>query len=151
MFLSWVSCYMLTPLRLLKETGRFSNSPIFIVGIYSGVDKLGEGFGSSLKMAEYRVCNSPFYHSTLIIVVLAQAAEDALHRLYLTRTPSDLLQLPSSTFDPQGNIYKPGPVANYTPGVLGETEILYASSGRSGIIAPKRPSLEELAARKADA
>ena len=41
--------------RLLKETGRFSNSPIFVVGIYSGPDQLGEGFGSSLRMAEYRV------------------------------------------------------------------------------------------------
>jgi large subunit ribosomal protein L44 len=41
--------------RLLKETGRFSQSPIFVVGIYSGTDKLGEGFGSSLKMAEFRV------------------------------------------------------------------------------------------------
>ncbi|KAF8449024.1 ribonuclease III domain-containing protein [Boletus edulis BED1] len=118
--------------RLLKETGRFSNSPIFVVGIYSGADKLGEGFGSSLKMAEYR------------------AAEDSLHRLYLTRTPPDLLQLPSSTFDLQGNIYKSGPVADYTPGILGEAEILYASSGRSGIIAPKRPSIEVLAGRKAD-
>ena len=39
----------------MKETGRFSNSPIFVVGIYSGADKLGEGFGSSLKMAEFRV------------------------------------------------------------------------------------------------
>ncbi|KAG6381624.1 hypothetical protein JVT61DRAFT_223 [Boletus reticuloceps] len=118
--------------RLLKETGRFSNSPIFVVGIYSGADKLGEGFGSSLKMAEYR------------------AAEDSLHRLYLTRTPPDLLQLPSSTFDLQGSIYKSGPVADYTPGILGEAEILYASSGRSGIIAPKRPSIEVLAGRKAD-
>lgn len=61
-----------------------------------------------------------------------------------------MLQLPSSTFDPQGNIYKPGPVANYTPCALGEAEILYASSGRSGIVAPKRPSIEELATRKAD-
>lgn len=81
---------------------------------------------------------------------ILQAAEDSLHRLYLTRTPSDLLQLPSSTFDPQGNIYKSGPVVDYSPGVLGEAEILYASSGRSGIIAPKRPSIEELASRKAD-
>ncbi|KIJ20875.1 hypothetical protein PAXINDRAFT_165704 [Paxillus involutus ATCC 200175] len=116
--------------RLLKETGRFSNSPIFVVGIYSGADKLGEGFGSSLKMAEYR------------------AAEDALHRLYLTRTPSHLLQLPSSTFDPQGDIYKSGPAIDYTPGELGEAEVLYASSGRSGIVAPKRPTIVELEARK---
>ena len=41
--------------RLLKETGRMSNSPMFVVGIYTGEDKLGEGFGSSLRMAEYRV------------------------------------------------------------------------------------------------
>jgi len=41
--------------RLLRESGRASNSPIYVVGIFSGVDKLGEGFGSSLKMAEYRV------------------------------------------------------------------------------------------------
>lgn len=40
--------------RLLKETGRLSNRPIFIVGIFSGVVKLGEGYGSSLKMAEFK-------------------------------------------------------------------------------------------------
>ena len=39
----------------MRETVRLSNSPIFVVGIYSGADQLGEGFGSSLKMAEYRV------------------------------------------------------------------------------------------------
>jgi len=49
-------------LRLLSETGRFSNSPVFVVGIYSGTDKLGEGFGASLKMAEYRV--SPLFFFT---------------------------------------------------------------------------------------
>ena len=41
--------------RLLKETGRLSISPVFVVGIYSGGEKLGEGFGSSLKIAEFRV------------------------------------------------------------------------------------------------
>lgn len=46
--------------RLLKETGRLSNSPIFVVGIFSGADKLGEGFGSSLRMAEYRVWENNF-------------------------------------------------------------------------------------------
>jgi large subunit ribosomal protein L44 len=46
---------LFTHCRLLKETGRFSNSPIFVVGIYSGADQLGEGFGGSLKMAEFRV------------------------------------------------------------------------------------------------
>jgi large subunit ribosomal protein L44 len=117
--------------RLLKETGRYSNSPVFVVGIFSGQDKLGEGFGSSLKMAEYR------------------AAEDSLHRLYLTRTPDHLLQVPSSTFpSKQGSIYKTGLEAPYTPGVLGEAEIMYASSGRSNIVAPKRPTLEEIEAKR---
>lgn len=41
--------------RLLRETGRLSSTPIFVVGVFTGKDKLGEGFGSSLKMAEYRV------------------------------------------------------------------------------------------------
>jgi len=41
--------------RLLKETGRLSASSVFLVGIYSGMDKLGEGYGSSLEMAEERV------------------------------------------------------------------------------------------------
>lgn len=41
--------------RLLSETGRASSSPVFVVGVFSGKNKLGEGFGSSLKMAEFRV------------------------------------------------------------------------------------------------
>jgi large subunit ribosomal protein L44 len=49
------SLSLTVPNRLLKETGRFSNSPVFVVGIFSGADQLGEGFGSSLKMAEFRV------------------------------------------------------------------------------------------------
>lgn len=101
--------------RLLKETGRLSNSPIFVVGIYSGLDKLGEGFGSSLKMAEYR------------------AAEDALHRLYLTRQPPHLLQVPSSTFNASGmDIFGLPEEADYVPGAIGETEVLYGSAGKSG-------------------
>jgi large subunit ribosomal protein L44 len=49
--------------RLLRESGRASNSPIYVVGIFSGVDKLGEGFGSSLRMAEYRVSNIVIFYS----------------------------------------------------------------------------------------
>lgn len=41
--------------RLMKETGRLSASPIFIVGMYSGILKVGEGYGSSTKMAETKV------------------------------------------------------------------------------------------------
>lgn len=100
--------------RLLKETGRFSNSPVYVVGIFSGVDKLGEGFGASLRMAEYR------------------AAEDALLRVYLTQTPADQIQLPSITFPAvQGNIFTPGPEGAYSAPELVNAEVLYESSGKS--------------------
>ncbi|RCH78450.1 hypothetical protein CU098_007496, partial [Rhizopus stolonifer] len=42
--------------RLLSETGRASSAPVFVVGVFSEDEKLGEGFGSSLKMAEFRAC-----------------------------------------------------------------------------------------------
>ncbi|KAH0582748.1 hypothetical protein H2248_010662 [Termitomyces sp. 'cryptogamus'] len=101
--------------RLLKETGRYSNSPIFVVGIYSGADKLGEGFGSSLRMAEYR------------------AAEDALHRVYLTRVPNHLMSLPTSTFPTGlGSVFKvKGKEKPHTPADLGMAEVEYGRSGRS--------------------
>ncbi|KAG6821452.1 hypothetical protein H0H93_010176 [Arthromyces matolae] len=101
--------------RLLKETGRFSNSPVFVVGIFSGVDQLGEGFGSSLKMAEFR------------------AAEDALHRVYLTRVPNELMHLPTSTFPAgQGSIFEvEGEEQPHQPGSLGLAEVEYGRSGKS--------------------
>ncbi|KAI2637105.1 54S ribosomal protein L3 [Hypomontagnella submonticulosa] len=37
--------------RLESETGRLSRTPVFVVGIYSGRDKLGEGAGPSLDAA----------------------------------------------------------------------------------------------------
>lgn len=40
--------------RLLAENGRNSNSPIFVVGVFSGNNKLGESYGSSLKEAKIR-------------------------------------------------------------------------------------------------
>ncbi|KAJ2157722.1 54S ribosomal protein L3 mitochondrial [Coemansia sp. RSA 552] len=40
--------------RIMKETGRFTSSPVFVVGVFSGTRMLGMGFGSSLKMAEHR-------------------------------------------------------------------------------------------------
>jgi len=40
--------------RMLSETGRQSRSPVFVVGIYSGEDKLGEGAGASLPEARIR-------------------------------------------------------------------------------------------------
>ncbi|KAM0787288.1 hypothetical protein ACM66B_006521 [Microbotryomycetes sp. NB124-2] len=52
--------------RLLKESGRLSAHPTFVSGVFSGETKLGEGFGSSIRMSEWR------------------ASEDALRRLYLS-------------------------------------------------------------------
>lgn len=44
--------------RLLSETGRLSISPVFVVGIFSGDDKLGEGSGPSLDEARMRAATS---------------------------------------------------------------------------------------------
>lgn len=38
--------------RLLSETGRLSHTPLFVVGVFSGHEQLGEGHASSLKLAE---------------------------------------------------------------------------------------------------
>ena len=40
--------------RIISETGRKSRHPVFVVGVYSGYDKLGEGSGSSLDEARTR-------------------------------------------------------------------------------------------------
>ncbi|CAK45522.1 mitochondrial 54S ribosomal protein mL44 [Aspergillus niger] len=40
--------------RIISETGRKSRHPVFVVGIYSGQDKLGEGAGASLLEARSR-------------------------------------------------------------------------------------------------
>lgn len=40
--------------RLLIETGRFTSHPLFVVGVFSGEEKLGEGQGASLVEAKTR-------------------------------------------------------------------------------------------------
>ncbi|CCH61929.1 hypothetical protein TBLA_0F03950 [Henningerozyma blattae CBS 6284] len=40
--------------KLLAESGRNSKNPVFIIGVFSGDEKLGEGFGSSLKEGKAR-------------------------------------------------------------------------------------------------
>jgi dsRNA-specific ribonuclease len=40
--------------KIISETGRLSRHPVFVVGIYSGNDKLGEGSGGSLEEARFR-------------------------------------------------------------------------------------------------
>ncbi|KAI9762057.1 MAG: MCM DNA helicase complex subunit [Chaenotheca gracillima] len=44
--------------RLISETGRLSRHPVFVVGVYSGDDKLGEGQGASLAEARTRAAVS---------------------------------------------------------------------------------------------
>ncbi|KAI9267981.1 ribonuclease III domain-containing protein [Phascolomyces articulosus] len=80
--------------RIVSETGRLSSSPVFVVGVFSGKNKLGEGFGSSLKMAEFRAC------------------QDALASYY-GKEEKDFV-LPSDAEH----------VDNYKPPVLGSTEAI---------------------------
>jgi dsRNA-specific ribonuclease len=42
--------------RILSETGRHSRSPVFVVGIFSGTEKLGEGAAPNLTEARVRAC-----------------------------------------------------------------------------------------------
>ena len=68
--------------------------------------------------------------------IFIQAAEDALLRVYLTRQPPHLVQLPSSTFpDVLGDIYTAhGAESPYTPNMLGDAEIHYGSADRTGVL-----------------
>lgn len=85
--------------RILAETGRLSIAPIFVLGVYSGTIKLGEGYGSSLQMAEYRAC------------------EDALRRIYLSSEEKfeDIFTGSSSSSSIEGAIEE-GKNANKTVG-----------------------------------
>ncbi|KAI8093536.1 ribonuclease III domain-containing protein [Halteromyces radiatus] len=80
--------------RLLSETGRKSSSPVFVVGVFSGNKKLGEGFGSSLKMAEHRACR------------------DALMNHYAQEQKDYILPSDAHLVD------------SYVPPVLGDTEAI---------------------------
>ncbi|EOO03879.1 putative 60s ribosomal protein l3 protein [Phaeoacremonium minimum UCRPA7] len=74
--------------RLLSETGRLSRTPVFVVGIFSGQDKLGEGAASSLEAAR------------------TKAAINALKAWYLyspgenVRVPSDMLLEGAKPWEP---------------------------------------------------
>ncbi|KAF9179461.1 hypothetical protein BGZ51_004244 [Haplosporangium sp. Z 767] len=81
--------------RLESETGRKSKAPVFIVGVYSGTEKMGEGFGYSLKMAEFR------------------ANKDALTKYYLEEHKD--FSLPSDV-EVEGAVY--------TPLKVGDTQII---------------------------
>lgn len=73
--------------RIMKETGRFTSSPVFVVGVFCGTRMVGMGFGSSLKMAEHR------------------AAKDALLKHYMKeikeiQVPSEIDQEKDISFFP---------------------------------------------------
>lgn len=101
--------------RMIAESGRLSISPIFVVGVWSGATKIGEGSGSSIRMAEFR------------------AAEDALRRLYLAETPLGDFDLPSCTLDAQFVGSSADAVLGekvFRPQPIGESEVL-AAAGKS--------------------
>lgn len=123
--------------RILAETGRLSIAPVFVLGVYSGTLKLGEGYGSSLAMAEYRAC------------------EDALKRIYLsseekfenifksnggeeTQTSALLAEGHAGSLEsirgyPSDTIALPGTKV-VKQRVLMDDETLYQSSGRSSVV-----------------
>lgn len=74
--------------RLLSETGRLSRTPVFVVGIFSGNDKLGEAAGPSLDAARLK------------------AGMNALKAWYLyspgehVRVPSDMLDAGAKPWEP---------------------------------------------------
>lgn len=67
--------------RLMSETGRLSRTPVFVVGVFSGEEKLGEGAGSSLDEARVR------------------ASAAALRSWYLYSPPEGEVVLPSEAVE----------------------------------------------------
>ncbi|KAI7823273.1 ribonuclease III domain-containing protein [Gamsiella multidivaricata] len=77
--------------RMLAETGRQSKAPVFIVGVYSGTEKIGEGYGSSIAMAEFR------------------ANSDALKKYYMEEVKD--FSLPSDV-EIGGSVYRSGKIGD---------------------------------------
>lgn len=72
--------------------------------------------------------------TSLFLTLQIQAAEDALHRVYLTRTPDDQIQLPSSTFPlGLGDVFRSGPEGAYTAPEVVVAEVSHGSASRSGV------------------
>lgn len=63
--------------RMLSETGRKSRTPVFVVGVFAGKDKLGEGSGGSMDEARIRAAIAAlkgwYLYSPLEIKVPSQA------------------------------------------------------------------------------
>lgn len=73
--------------RLESETGRLSRTPVFVVGIYSGSERLGEAAGSSLDMARRK------------------ASMNALKAWYLY-SPGNKVRVPSDMLDDDAKPWK---------------------------------------------
>lgn len=74
--------------RLLSETGRLSRTPVFVVGIFSGNDKLGEGAAASLHQARLKAAMN-----SLKAWYLYSPGEDV-------RVPSDMLVEGAKPWEP---------------------------------------------------
>ena len=65
--------------RILSETGRRSRHPVFVVGVFAGKDKLGEGSGGSLDEARIRAAVGAlkgwYLYSPLAVRVPSEATE----------------------------------------------------------------------------
>lgn len=64
--------------RLLHESGRTSNSSMFVVGVFSGPEMLAEGYGPSLNVAEHRAATEALRKMFLIDVKDVQRPSDSL-------------------------------------------------------------------------
>ncbi|KAJ2708913.1 54S ribosomal protein L3 mitochondrial [Coemansia spiralis] len=76
--------------RILKETGRFTSSPVFIVGVFCGVKMVGMGFGSSIKMAEHRAAKDALikYYAKEIKDIQLPEPADADVSFFADATPA---------------------------------------------------------------
>jgi large subunit ribosomal protein L44 len=77
-----------------------------------------------------------FFPWSTFLLTLPQAAEDALHRVYLTRTPDDQIRLPSSTFPlGLGDVFRSDPENSYTAPEVTMAEITQESaSNKSNVV-----------------
>lgn len=64
--------------RLLHETGRLSNNSIYVVGVYSGTEKLAEAHGPSMLVAQERAAIEALRTLFLVEVPEARRASDAV-------------------------------------------------------------------------
>ncbi|RGB34736.1 ribonuclease III domain-containing protein [Rhizophagus diaphanus] len=83
--------------RLLFEAGRLTKEPIFVIGVYSDTEKLAEGFGSNLKMAEFRAAKNAlvnYYFKEIKDFTLPSAIDT--HQKQMSYIPTKVCDTPAS-------------------------------------------------------